>query len=290
MKRFDWVVPPLVFWCCGTVAPGATGPSVAPPIAERIRIQEARIPEIEAVAAREREQVEQWYQRERATLGSEIARREAARLCFSQRYLWVQFADLYRGRPFGPTSFDFGFGAGWPTIRLGQAMIQEYLISEMADLLTNEDFEHKLEQLVAERLEAPRLALLRDQAAELLRVIRSVRTQAAAELAHLENLRDVRRDAIMNWEKDMKEQVRGFLEYLRQSESRPTQFGTVVSVGYCPADGYFCMVEGVDRVLGVGDRIGSVRILGIDSEKVEFAKDGVTWSQALGASPKPFWE
>ncbi len=60
--------------------------------------------------------------------------------------------------------------------------------------------------------------------------------------------------------------------------------------GYCPADGYFCMVEGVDRVLGVGDRIGSVRILGIDSEKVEFAKDGVTWSQALGASPKPFWE
>jgi hypothetical protein len=169
-------------------------------------------------------------------------------------------------------------------------MIQEYLISEMADLLTNEDFEHKLELLVAERLEVPRAALLRDQAAELLRVIRSVRTQSTAELAHLENLRNARRDAIMNWEKDLKEQVRGFLEYLRQSESRPTQFGMVVSVGCCPGDGYFCMIEGVDRVLGVGDRIGSVRILRIDSERVEFAKEGVTWSQALGAPVKPFWE
>ena len=36
---------------------------------------------------------------------------------------------------------------------LGQAMIQEYLISEMADLLASGEFERKLEQIVEERLE-----------------------------------------------------------------------------------------------------------------------------------------
>jgi len=110
------------------------------------------------------------------------------------------------------------------------------------------------------------------------------------ELGQLENQRNARWEAIMEWEKDLKEQVRGILEYLRQSESRPGQFGIVESVGYCPSSGYYCMIEGVDRVLGVGDRVGSVRVLKIDPEKVEFGNEGTTWAQALGASPQPFWE
>ena len=55
------------------------------------------------------------------------------------------------------------------------------------------------------------------------------------ELRQLDNQRKARLDAIMEWEKDLKEQVRGILEYLRQSESRPVRFGVVESVGYCPS-------------------------------------------------------
>ena len=43
-------------------------------------------------------------------------------------------------------------------------------------------------------------------------------------------------------------------------------------------------------VLGIGDTVGKVRILKIDQEKVEFAKDGTTWAQQLGAAPQPFWD
>jgi hypothetical protein len=168
--------------------------------------------------------------------------------------------------------------------------LHEYLISEMADILADGEFERKLAQIVEERLEVPLLPLLRDRAAELLTVVRTVRVQMAAELTQLGNQRAARLDAIMEWERDLKEQVRSILEYLRRSESRETQFGVVESVGYCPAGGYYCMIEGVDKVLAVGDRIGSVRVLKIDPEKVEFAKDGTTWAQSLGASPQPFWD
>ena len=180
---------------------------------------------------------------------------------------------------------------------LDQAMYEEYLISEMADLLANGEFEQKLEQVVEERLRvrtpytsyggwepASYLPVLQRRAQELLIVVRRVRTQVAIELRQLDNQRQARLDAIMEWEENLKEQVRGILEYLRQSESRPVRLGVVESVGYCPSSGYYCTIEGVDKVLATGDRIGRIRVLKIGPEKVEFAKDGTTWAQAVGAS------
>lgn len=302
MRRSDWILPGFSLLFCGTVAFSATGPAVGPGLAERIKIQEARVPQIEAVTAQDREEIEQWYKVRRAALVQEITRREAARFSLAQRDIWVQYWDLYRDRFYAPAYFRSGF-AIYPIVLLGQGMREEYLISEMADLLANGEFEQKLVQIVEERLEvrtpntsygnwqpASFLPLLQRRAQELLIVIRNVRTQLAIELAQLDNQRKARLDAIMKWENDVKEQVRGILEYLRQSESRPVQFGVVESVGYCPDGGYFCLIQGVDRALGIGDTVGKVRILKIDQEKVEFAKDGATWAQELGAAPQPFWD
>lgn len=248
------------------------------------------MPQIEAMTAWERERVEQWYKSRRLEITREITRREAARLSLAQRELWVQYADLYLDRFYAPAYFNSGSISSYRMAVLGQAMVQEYLISEMADILANGQFERKLEQIVEERLHVPFLPLLRDQARELLIVVRRVRGQLDLELTQLGHQRNAELDAIMEREKDLKEQVRDILEYLRRSESRPVQFGVVESVGYCPDGGYYCMIQGVDRVLGVGDRIGRVRILKIEVEQVEFAKDGTTWAQALGAAPQPFWD
>jgi len=49
------------------------------------------------------------------------------------------------------------------------------------------------------------------------------------------------------------------------------------------------MIEGVDEVLGPGDKVGQIRVLSIDSEKVVFAQDGATWTQALGAPAASYW-
>jgi hypothetical protein len=271
------------------VAFSATGPAVRPDIAERIKVQEARVPQIEAVAARDREQVELWYKLRRAEVTQEITRRDAARLSLAEREQWVQYADLYLDRFYAPAYFNAGFVP--PRVALlGQAMIQEYLIREMANVLASGEFERKLTQIVEERLRVPLLPLLQDQAQKLLILVRQVRAELAMQVRQLDDQRKARLDAIMKWENDLKEQVRGILEYLRQSESRPVQFGVVESVGYCPDGGYFCLIEGVDRVLGIGDTVGKVRISKIDQEKVEFAKDGTTWAQRLGAAPQPFWD
>ena len=305
MRRWNWILPGFSLLFCGTVAFSATGPAARPDIAERIKIQESRVSVIEALAARDREQVELWYKMRRAEAMREIARRAAARLSLAEREQWVQYADLYLDRFYAPAYFNYGFTN--PRVALlGQAMVQEYLISEMANLLASEEFERKLTQIVDERLEVSHrplwadgtvgllepqfLPLLRDQAQKLLVLVQQVRTELGEQVRQLDQQKKARLDVTMEWENDLKEQVRGILEYLRQSESRPAQFGVVESVGYCPDGGYFCLIEGVDRPLGIGDRVGKVRIVKIDQEKVEFAKDGTTWAQQLGAAPQPFWD
>ncbi len=302
MRSSHWIAPVLALWWGGTVVFGATGPSATPQMAERIRIQETRVPQIEALAAQDREQVEQWYRTQRASVVREITRAEAARFTLAQREIWVQYASLYLGRPYAAAYISPAFIPGYRLALLDQAMYEEYLISEMADLLASGEFEQKLEQVVEERLEvrtpntsygawepASYLPLLQRRAQELLIVVQRVRTQLAIEVTQLEHEKNARLDAIMEWENHLKEQVRGILEYLRQDESRPVRFGAVASVGHCINSGYYCMVEGVDKVLAVGDTVVGVRVVKIDPEKVEFAKDGTTWTQPLGAPPQPFW-
>ncbi len=296
MKRSKWIVPGVLLLCWGMAVCAAAGPAAQSQSAERVKIQEARLPQIEALAAQNRERVEQWYKVRQNEVVQEITRREAARLSLAERGLWVQYADLYLDRFYAPAYFNAGFSSYRAAV-LGNAMIQEYLISEMANLLASREFVQKLEQIVEERSEerlerrseVPLLPLLRDHAEELLILVRRVQTELALQLAQLGNQRNARLDTIMEWEKHLKEQVRGILEYLRQNESRPVRFGAVASVGHGVNSGYYCMIEGVDKVLEVGDTVEGVRVLKIDAEKVEFARDGTTWTQPLGAPPQPFW-
>jgi hypothetical protein len=44
-----------------------------------------------------------------------------------------------------------------------------------------------------------------------------------------------------------------------------------------------------DAIVHVGDTIHDVAVVGIDSDKVEFAKDGVSWQQAVLDAPNAAW-
>jgi hypothetical protein len=260
---------------------------------ERIAIQQARLPQIEETAAREREQTEQWYERRHGEIVREIARRGAAKLSSAQRALWTEFAKMQDGRPHAEGYFDashFGFPSSYKTTLLRQAMIEEYFADEMGSLLLSDEFRQKLAQIADERREVPLTPLLRRQARELLALVMRLRAELTMELRPLENARTARLEATMKWERDLKEQVRGILEHLRQREAREPDFGVVESIGYFPRSGYFCMVEGVDRVLETGDTIGRVQVLRIDPEKVEFVRDGARWAQQLGAPAQPYWQ
>jgi hypothetical protein len=302
MKRSMWIIAGIFLLSWGMAVGAESGPASQPQVAERIKIQEARVPQIEAFAAQDRQQAEQWYQTRRAAVVQDITRSEAARFTLAQRELWVGYAGHYLGRPYAAEYLSPTFITSTSVAVLDEAMYEEYLISQMADVLASGEFEQKLEQVIQERLEVRTpdggygvwqppsyLPVLQRQAQELLIVVKRVRTQLAIEVTQLENQKNARLEAIMEWENRLKEQVRDILEYLRQSESRPVRFGAVASVGHCVDSGYYCMIEGVDKVLAVGDTVDGVRVVKIDPEKVEFAKDGTSWTQPLGAPPQPFW-
>jgi len=44
-----------------------------------------------------------------------------------------------------------------------------------------------------------------------------------------------------------------------------------------------------ETIVHAGDKIHDVTVVGIHSDKVEFAKDGVTWQQAVQEAPHAAW-
>lgn len=293
MRTPGRIVSEFLMVVCLTPAALATESAHRDAMSERIAIQEARLPVIEEVAAREQKETEQWYKRGRAELVQEIGREGAMRLGPARRSLWTEFAKMEAGGPYAEGYFDashFGFPFSYETTLLRQAMIEEYFVDEMGSLLMSEGFAQRLAQIADERLAVPLTPLLRREARSLLALVMRLRAELAMELRPLENARTARLEATMEWERDLKEQVRGILEYLRRQEAREPDFGVVESIGHCPRDGYYCTIEGVDRVLGIGDAVGRIRVVRIDSQKVEFARDGVTWVQQLGAPAQPYWK
>ena len=62
--------------------------------------------------------------------------------------------------------------------------------------------------------------------------------------------------------------------------------GVVKGIVYSPPNS--CAVVG-ETMRHVGDTIHEVVVVGIQSSKVEFSKDGATWQQAVLATPHAAW-
>jgi hypothetical protein len=62
--------------------------------------------------------------------------------------------------------------------------------------------------------------------------------------------------------------------------------GVVKGIAYDPANP--CAVVD-ETMVHVGDKIHNVVVVGIQSNKVEFAKDGVTWQQTVLEAPNAAW-
>lgn len=295
MGMSKWVLGGLGLVLCTGGMLSAESSSSGQTISERIAVQQARLVEIEEVASRERAKFEREHDQRLEELTRDLPYAAAAGMDYSYRIRWVEFAKMHQGLPYAQGYFE------WPShvvpagrydrpAHLRQAMEQEYFIAEMARLLVSEEFRQKLTQVADERWDTPRLSLLWEEAKELLALVTRVQREVAMELRQLEDQRTERRETAVEWERNLKAQVRDILDYLRDSESRENRPGVVESIGRSPRSGYFCMIEGVDQVLEAGDTIGEIRILGIDSEKVTFAKDGVTWTQFLGAPAPTHWQ
>jgi hypothetical protein len=65
-----------------------------------------------------------------------------------------------------------------------------------------------------------------------------------------------------------------------------SKVGVVKCIVYSPPNS--CAVVG-ETMMHVGDTIHEVVVVGIQSSKVEFSKDGKTWQQAVLAAPHAAW-
>jgi hypothetical protein len=289
MNASNWIIPALSALFPVSVVLAA-GPSAASRnLEERIGIQQERLPQIEQMAQEQREQVERWYERQRARTPEE-ARKLAARFSLAERLRWIEYARMYADRPSTAYYFDspyYSYPFTDRAILLPYAMTEEYTISEMADLLRSESFRAKLAQVEDEEWELP---ILRREARRLRDLMDTLNVELTMDVQQLERNKAARLDAIARQEKNLQEQVRTILDYLKQSEQRPPQLGVVESVGFSPQSGSFCLIEGVEKVLQPGDTVRGIRVVTVDPQKVEFAKNGVRWTQQLGAPPQPYWE
>jgi hypothetical protein len=290
MKTSHWIILSLSAWFLAAAALAADPPAAGSGRAERIRIQEERLPVIEQMAQQEREQVERRYTQRRARATREEAREFAAWFSLAERLRWIEYAHQYEDQP---STVDY-FGSSYylypyteRAILLVDEMDREYTVSEMADLLRSASFREKLTQIVEEDWQFP---VLRCEARRLLDVMDTLDVELTMDVRQLESNRTEQLNAIAQQEKDLQEQVRTILAYLKAQEQRPPQLGVVESVGYSPQSGYYCMIEGVDRVLQPGDTAQGVQVVSIDPEKVAFAKNGITWTQGLGAPAQPYWD
>jgi hypothetical protein len=290
MKVSNWFIPALSTLFSASVAVAAGPSATGANLEQRIRIQQERLPQIEQMAKQEREQAEQWYPRERNESAQYVARETAARFPLAERLRWIEYARMYADRLstvyyFGTPYFNHPFTER--AIWLSYAMVEEYTISEMADLLQSESFRAKLTQVEDGYWELP---ILRREARRLLDLMDTLNVELTMSVQQLERNKAARLEEVSQQEKGLQEQVRTILDYLRQSGQRPPQLGVVEAVGYSPQTGYYCMVEGIDRVLQPGDTARGVRVVSIDAQKVAFAKNGTTWAQGLGTPAQPPWD
>ncbi len=289
MKVSDWLIPALTAWFSASVVLAAGPSRTGTNLEQRIRIQQERLPQIEQMVQREREEVERWYEGQRAETPYK-ARELAARFPLAERLRWIEYSRMYADRVspayyFGSTYYSYPYSEY--AILLPAAMLEEFTISEMADLLQSKSLRAKLVQVEDEYWEP---VVLRRAARRMLDLMDTLNVELTMDVRQLERNKAARLNEIARQEKDLQEQVRTILDYLKQSAQRPPQLGVVEAVGYSPQTGYYCMVEGIDKVLQPGDSVRGIRVVTVDPQKVEFARNGTTWTQGVGAPAQRQWD
>jgi len=130
--------------------------------------------------------------------------------------------------------------------------------------------------------------LIRHEARKLLNFAKELDSRAT----YLQKQRQTKLDALEQRREHLKQDV---FRVVREIQTLPetARPGVVSAICYDPKDA-FCMIDGVDRVLKQADvidttEIKNVRVLNMHRDRVEFERDGQTWTQTIGALPDPAW-
>ena len=227
--------------------------------------------EIEEKTERARQEIEaQHAQRVTRHLTQHLARVD-----LSDKILLTEFARISQEEPY---TFGYVFiGFRGEIARRANSLAEGYYDSAVRQVLMDDGFRQILWDLDDNRA-VPRQT--RRDARRFLVFVDRVRRG----LESLEGIRDVNLHSLQQRERNAKEEIRRAMIALDRGAEK-SQAGSVNAVG-SDGQGPFCMVEGVNALLRVGDVIDTpplngVKILAIFSGAVRFEKDGATWEQKL---------
>ncbi len=267
-------------------------------IRSRLGNQEGRLQDIEEVISRQRQDIEQRYAHNLGMLQQEYARR-FRKIATEKRtgaidLLWVEFFEFVKMTSEEPYAVSYFSNLLEPfrikrkiapkrkELKLRNALAESYFLILVQDFFVHEEAREVVAQIWSSGL-YPRC--VRNKAWKLLETAKLF----DADAAYLCNRREVRLAALEQRERELKEGVYRVMREIRAKAEKP-QAGVVSAIGYTEKKAY-CMVEGVDRILGAGEIIDNVvikdvKVVGIDRDKVEFEKDGRRWTQKVGQKPK----
>lgn len=254
-------------------------------IEQRLQIQQQRLKDIEELAVSERQAIKQWYALS-LTEQRKLAQRQAKQLILSQRMLWTELIKMNSQLPFADTYFSNTartFVSDTEAFELRAAMIDSYFLSTAANLLLDSEFCKLLADLSNGSGYNPQNPLIRSEARKLLRLAK----EFESELMRLENRRNDKLAALERWEKGLREHVYKVMREIKAMPETP-DLGVVSAISY-DGKGSLCMIDGIDKVLQPGDKINNVTVVRIHQDKVEFAKAGQQWVQAVGQPANPAW-
>lgn len=266
-------------------------------VEQRVASQQKRLEVIEQQVAEERQAVERWYaERIRSLQQDYIDRVSIFDIVLEKREGPLTSLELfglvgmYDGYP--SPIMHFYKPPGQPRVSKRERTLRRVLVESYLPVVVEKILEDKeVQRLLMEVADSEHAGFLaRQRARRLLKLAE----EYEAEAAYYKNLMDARLAALEQRERELKEGVYRVMCEIRAEAEKP-QAGVVSAIGYTEKEAY-CMVEGVDRILGAGEIIDNVviknvKVVGIDRDKVEFEKDGRRWTQKVGQKPKAeYWK
>jgi len=261
---------------------------------ERIKSQQERLKDIDDLVLKERQTAEKWYARHLAEL-KRLAARRAKQLILSKRMFWAEFIEMNNQVTYADSYFSNvvrTFVGGTKAFKLRAALMDSYFLGVVADLLIDNDFRKLLTELADGSGYNPQGFLIRSEARKLLRLVEEFNS----ERIRLQERRGAKLNALAQWEKDMRADVFRVVGEIKTRPQAPS-LGIVNVISYEEKDAV-CMVEGVDKILRAGDMIGhpagrgpigNITVVKIYKNRVEFAKEGQRWIQAVGQPANSAW-
>ena len=266
-------------------------------IEQRLKIQKERLINIEEQVSLKRQQIDEWYSQQLIELRL-LALRKAKQIKLSYRELWTEFSKMSEQTPQFDTYYKMNdeipnaygyfkntnilFLRDVETYELRAALSDSFFMSQLADLLLDNNFRECLMELANGSGYNPQSFLIRTEARRLLYFVDDFNSK----LTFLNDRRKAKLNALEQWEKDLRADVRRVMSEIK---TEPEEINGVVSAVIYNQKTPLCMIDGSDKIFKPGDKAGNITIRNIYADRVEFTKDGQRWSQEIGEPANAAW-